>query len=41
MGNLLVQAQAAGQVDPGLDALRAVAARSASLTTYTPGARSR
>ncbi|EYT54565.1 carbohydrate kinase [Leucobacter sp. UCD-THU] len=41
MGNLLVQAQAAGQVDPGLDALRAVVARSASLTTYTPGARSR
>src|SRR5699024_8404790 len=36
MGNLLVQAQALGQIPEGLPALRAVVARSSQLVTYTP-----
>lgn len=36
MGNLLVQAQANGAVGVGLEALRAVAARSAEVATYAP-----
>ncbi len=38
MGNMLVQAQALGQIGQGLAELRAVVARSAPVTTYTPGA---
>ncbi|QBE49101.1 rhamnulokinase [Leucobacter triazinivorans] len=36
MGNLLVQAQTLGLVAPGLDALRAVVARSARIVAYAP-----
>ncbi|MHA3684799.1 FGGY-family carbohydrate kinase [Leucobacter sp. HY1908] len=36
MGNLLVQAQALGQIADGLPALRAVVGRSSQLVTYTP-----
>ena len=36
MGNLLVQAQALGQVEPGLESLRAVVARSTRVVAYAP-----
>ena len=36
MGNLLVQARAAGQLGPDLEDLRAVARRSSSISRYEP-----